>query len=195
MKRNGTQIKALTAKTVTQTIPQFSTKEKALSNTYQMSYIIRFIFLIFIIFMVHACSSDETCRKNKYVRLQVSLYKVSLNQVNNTLVASPWSVDSISVQGVGIDSILYKNSKKISQLNLDLKKIDNQSAYQLNINGVKDTLTITHTNTTEFLSLECGCLKVYNIDSAFVTKHAIDSIQIINHQVNTDNAPNIRIFN
>jgi Family of unknown function (DUF6452) len=156
-------------------------------------------FRIFIILLAviacNACTNDETCRKNRYVSLQVSLYKVALNPLNNTLVASAWSADSISVQGIGVDSILYKNSKKISQINLNLKKLDNQTAYQLIINKVIDTLTVTHTNTTEFLSLECGCLKTYKIDSVFVTHHAIDSIQIINHQVNTDNATNIRIFN
>ena len=160
-----------------------------------MKYVLRILIFLLIVVAGNACTNDETCRKNSYVRLQVSLYHLALNPTNDTLVASTWSVDSITVQGVGADSILYKNAKKISQLNLNLKKMDNQTEYQLNINGIKDTLTITHTNKTEFLSLECGCLTVYRIDSAFVTKHAINSVQIINHQVNTDNATNIRIFN
>ncbi len=162
---------------------------------YRMKYLLQFILLSFAVFAGSACSNDETCRKNKYVRLQVSLYKTSLNTTNNTLVTAEWNADSITVQGVGVDSVLYENSKKINLLSLNLNKIDQQTAYQLNINGVKDTLTITHTNVTEFLSLECGCLKVYSIDSAFVTNHAIDSIKVINHQVNTDNATNIRIYN
>ena len=164
-----------------------------------MRFIYRITFLIITIFVGYACSNDETCRKNKYVSLQVSLYKAIQNPLNNSYVSSPWSLtsstDSISVQGIGVDSILYKNSKNINQLNLTLKKFNNQTKYQVSINGIKDTLTITHTNVTEFLSLECGCLKVYSIDSAFVTKHEIDSIKIINHQVNTDNATNIRIYN
>jgi Family of unknown function (DUF6452) len=164
-----------------------------------MRFIYRITFLFITIFVGYACSNDETCRKNKYVSLQVSLYKAIQNPLNYSYVSSPWSLtsptDSISVQGIGVDSILYKNSKNINQLNLTLKKFINQTKYQISINGIKDTLTITHTNLTEFLSLECGCLKVYNIDTAFVTKHEIDSIKIINHQVNTDNATNIRIYN
>ena len=160
-----------------------------------MKYTLRFILFVFVLFTAFACSSDETCRKNRYVSLQLDLYKVSLNATNNTLTATPWSIDSISVKGVGVDSLLYNNTKKISQVGLVLNKVDRQSAYVLTLNGMKDTLTITHTNVTEFLSLECGCIKVYSIDSAFVTNHAVDSIQIINHQVNTENATNIRIYN
>jgi hypothetical protein len=160
-----------------------------------MKYVFKFILLSFAVIIGYSCSNDETCRKNKYVSLQVSLYKASLNPTTNTFVTTVWSADSITVQGVGVDSVLYKNSKKISQVNLLLNKIVRKTKYQLNINKVKDTLTIYHTNITEFLSLECGCLKVYSIDSATVTKHSIDSIKVINHQVNTDNATNIRIFN
>lgn len=172
-----------------------NTDNSIIIKHYRMKYFFKFILLSLAVIIGYSCSNDETCRKNKYVSLQVSLYKVSLNPTNNTFVTAAWNVDSITVQGLGSDSVLYKNSKKISLLSLNLNKIETQTAYELNINKIKDTLTITHTNITEFLSLECGCLKVYSIDSAFVTKHAIDSIQIINHQVNTDNATNIRIFN
>ena len=160
-----------------------------------MKYDFKFILLSLAVIIGYSCSNDETCRKNKYVRLQVSLYKASLNPTNNTFVTAAWNVDSITVQGVGVDSVLYKNSKKINLLSLNLNKIVRKTAYQLNINKIKDTLTIYHTNVTEFLSLECGCLKVYSIDSATVTNHSIDSIKVINHQVNTDNATNIRIYN
>ncbi len=167
----------------------------------------KFICFISIIFsgIMLSCSSDEQCRENKDVVMQADFYHVVFNAATQTYSINKITIDSITIQGlkrdsitgneVLIDSVLYNNSKSLSSINLPLNKFQGESKFLLKINGINDTLVIYHTNQNQYLSLQCGCIKTFNIDTIISTHHFIDSTSIVLHQVNTNNAENIRIFN
>jgi len=165
-----------------------------------MKQILYFTLFIFFISVV-SCGVDEECRKDKTVQLEVGFHKKTLNTTTNLYTNVALSVDSLTVQGLdtlGIlkDSVLYKNQKKLSKISLPLNKFASESRFVIKFNDKTDTITISHTNTNEFLSLECGCLKVHTIDTVLTTGHYIDSVKIVNHSVknNNNNAEHLQLY-
>ena len=63
----------------------------------------------------------------------------------------------------------------------------------LNING-QDTIRIDHQNVQKYISLECGCYVSHTIRQAHVTRHAIDSMAILNQQVSSSDETHIQIY-
>lgn len=132
-----------------------------------------------------ACSNDETCRKNRYVSMTVAFYKDTINTLNGSTVTLPLTVDSITIHGLKVDSILYKNKKNVTAVNLPLNQFAEESKFVLNSNKINDTLTVRYTNKYEYLSLECGNIRVHHIDTAFVTNHFFYKVIIEDPEVNT----------
>ena len=141
---------------------------------------------------------DDTCRKDRYVKMGVSFYKKTYNPITNKYTISINSIDSLTVRGLDslnmpVDSILYDNQKAISKINIPLNKFKTVSKFEIKFNQKTDTITILHTNSDQYLSLECGCLKVFSIDTVLTTNHN-DSLKITNHNVNTTNAEHLQIY-
>ena len=164
-----------------------------------------FIVLIFTLFLIVSCATDETCIQTKYVKLTAGFYHAVRNDSTQLVTSTQLSFDSITVQGLKldtltgvyhlVDSILYNNNKqKLSTIDLPLNNFAFQSKFKLTLNSKVDTLTIYHQNFNEYLSLECGCIVKHTIDTVSITRHFIDSVQIRIHDVNTLNAENIRLY-
>lgn len=176
----------------------------------------KFIFIVFIfVILLHiSCASDETCTQSKNVILTAGIYHVSYVDSTKTNNYSALSIDSITVQGMKIDtltgkyhlvdSLLYKNQKSVSTIDLPLnnlllksntsKKFSTRSTFRIKFNATVDTMTIYHTNLNDYLSLECGCIVTHSIDTVIMTNHYIDSVRIKIHDVNTINAENISFY-
>ena len=164
-----------------------------------------FIVLLVSVFFTTSCVVDEQCRQNKNVELGVSFYHMAKVQSTGTITKTSFVLDSITIKGLIFnnlsknydyaDSILYNKSRSISKIYLPLHKFTNISKYEMKFNSSIDTVTIFHTNTDEYLSLECGCMKIHTIDSVHITNNfKIDSIRISNNTVKTDNAENLRLY-
>jgi hypothetical protein len=163
----------------------------------------QYIFYILCLIATLSCATDEQCRTNRIVTLELGLYHVATT--DTTRISSAASIDSLTVKGLiqdtltgkytYSDSILYNNSKKVSKIYLPLNKFKTSTSFELTFDTTKDTLTILHQNINDYLSLDCGCIKIHSIDTAFITnKHFVDSIRIINHTVNNVNAEHIQIY-
>lgn len=149
--------------------------------------------------------TDETCIQSKYVKLTAGFYQTTLNDSTKIISTTQTGFDSITVQGMKldtltgayhlVDSILYNNNKlKLGSINLPLNNFAFQSKFKLTLNTKVDTLTIYHQHFNDYLSLECGCIVTHSIDTVTVTKHFIDSVQIRIHDVNALNVENIRLY-
>ena len=110
----------------------------------------------------------------------------------STTEAAAW--DSITVQGIRNDSILYDNSKSVSQLELPLRDDTTVTAFALRWHGMEDILYIKHDNTLRFVSMACGCVIYHTIDTAWVEGEWIDSIRILNSAVEVMKGENIKVF-
>lgn len=164
-----------------------------------------FIFFVICILIFTSCVVDDQCRENKRVEMKLDAFHVVANKTRDTIKTTSLTIDSLTVRGLKydnaslkyfyVDSILFNNSKiGSSTFNLPLQKFDSISKYVITFNKTTDTVTVKHKNSTQYLSLECGCLIVHTIDTVLTTNHFIDSIRISNHIVNATNAENIRIY-
>lgn len=163
------------------------------------------VYIIALLTGLAACNTNEECRKNRLVSLEVGFYRVTYNDVTRLYTTSVYNADSLTVQGLRVDpdtgaetladSVLYNNRKSINKIILPLNKFENLSAFILKFNQTTDTLRIYHTNSEQYLSLECGSIIVHRIDTVLTTRHFSDSVRIINHNVNNTSAEHLRLYN
>lgn len=154
---------------------------------------IKYLFiLITITFLFCECSTDDTCRMSRTVVCGATFYLDTINSKTGTQVKLKSTIDSLWVQGVGIDSLLYKKSK-LSVISLPLNDFEEESQFKMTINTTTDTITVKYKNEIYFLSIECGNIRTHKIDTVFSTNHYIDSIAIMNKTVNTTYVENIQL--
>lgn len=150
---------------------------------------------LFALAFLFACTQTENCTQEKNVLMQVGFYKKTMDSTTNIYSNSALTIDSIWVMGLGTDSLLYNKETSIKSINIPLKKTIEQTDYIVRFNNTTDTISIFHTNNDRYyLSLECGCVVAHSIDEIVSTGHFIDSVSIINRDINTTNAENIQIY-
>ncbi|MEA4852229.1 MAG: DUF6452 family protein [Paludibacter sp.] len=150
---------------------------------------------LFALFFLSACTQTENCTQEKNVLMQVGFYKKTMDSTTKIYSKSALTIDSIWVMGLGTDSLLYNKETSIKSINIPLKKTIEQTDYIVRFNNTTDTISIFHTNNDRYyLSLECGCVVAHSIDEIVSTGHFIDSVSIINRDINTTNAENIQIY-
>lgn len=141
--------------------------------------------------LLAGCRPDTICRQDTDIAMGVS---VRWTLTDTTGATTPQTAfDSLSVQGVGNDSILYNNSKNLSSLWLPLRIDTCLTAFALLWHGKADTLFIRHDNTRHFISQACGCTVYHTIDTIWHSGSAIDSITILNSSVENTRQENVQL--
>lgn len=57
-----------------------------------------------------------------------------------------------------------------------------------------DTIHISHRNVPYFMNLDCGTMMFYEIQQVTSTRHQLDSLQIINSNIDNNEKENIKIY-
>ncbi len=135
--------------------------------------------------MMVSCTPDEECRQEENVRC-----KVVFALDDGTAVA----FDSLSVWGIGSDSVLYNNAKNVSSLSLPLRPDANITQFYIMIGDWSDGLTIYHTPTPYFVSMACGCFVYHTIDSVEVKGTIFHHAELLNAAVQNVEQENIRLI-
>ena len=150
-----------------------------------------YILLIAVVLM--ACSGSKTCQIADDIALQIGFYSDSIDSAGNR-VEYVKPIDSITVQGIGSDSILYNNTKNATSISLPLHNTLTTTSYALIVNGMPDTLTVNHQNNDFFVSMECGCFTYHVIEDVTETANLFDSVAYINFDIGRTQTENIRLF-
>ncbi len=132
--------------------------------------------------------------------MKAEIYRMVFDGSIERFVPEKYSIP-ISLNGLGRDSLLY-DSISTSTLDIPLQKLDTISSFvftttiQVDTNyvTVTDTIDFYHTNTEEFISLECGCIVTNSIIGISQTTHRIDSIVLVSPEVNLKSENNIKIY-
>ncbi len=140
-----------------------------------------------------ACSKSNTCLISSDIALQISFYSDSIDTLGNR-VEYIKPIDSLTIQGVGNDSVIYDNSTLVSTVSLPLHHTNTSTRFAMLINGTPDTLTINHTNNDLFVSLECGCFTLHTIQDIAESASLFDSIGYIEYEIGRIQTENIRLF-
>ena len=154
----------------------------------------RAIFSLFLILILTvSCTIDEACRQERNAPVNVALFRVIFNQTTEQYVNQPYNVP-LQVTPIGSDSILYNGS--VSTLALPLKRIVGETLFQLNdtLTGLTDTLTFIYSVEDDFVSLECGCVPTFFLQSVETTNYNIDSAVIVEPSVDTYEVNNVNLY-
>ena len=118
------------------------------------------------------------------VAMVLTLQADSINQKGHTIKYTSW--DSITVELLGEYNLLFDNGKSISKLPMPLLPDTTISTFLITFHEQTDTLFVEHTPRQYFVSLACGCAIYHTITAAWSTDPRVDSVQIIN--ANVENA-------
>ena len=136
-----------------------------------------FGFLGFAVLLFSSCNSNG-CYDEMDVRLYCGFYRLS----DSTAVF----IDSISVWGVGSDSLVY-NKMNLNELALELNPNTQETQYVIQVkqsgNTFIDTLSLFHTNQPWFQSMECGCMVFSTLDSCKTTGSIFQSASILDSKI------------
>ena len=159
---------------------------------------------IAMVFLIAACTSETTCHKDMTVNMVVTLQADSLNEKQHNVRYTSW--DSITVQIVGENTILWDNKKGVKQLPLflhptsqdpNLPETETSSvitAFAMTYHLQTDTLYVEHTPRQYFVSLACGCAIYHTILRAWSSDPRVDSVSIINANVESIVQDNLCIY-
>lgn len=112
------------------------------------------------------------------VKVYCSLYSLSLKKAV--------SIDSVTVWGVGSDSLIY-DKETVSQLALELNPKKTETQYVIQVKDSKytftDTISLYHTNQPWFQSMECGCMVFSTLDSIKTKGVIFQSAKILDSKI------------
>lgn len=153
----------------------------------------KIIILLFIV--LTSCTTTDSCRDNTDVTMQIGFYTKTQNETTKVYTNSTLSIDSIWVNGLGVDSFYYKKKLSVKSINIPLKNKAEQTDYIIRFNQSTDTVSVFYQNNDRYyISLECGCVVSHTIDEVVTTGHFVDSLVIINREINNINAENVQIY-
>lgn len=139
-----------------------------------------------------SCRPDTVCRQELNITAGVTTEWVLADTMGNATKQIAW--DSVSVWGVGNDSLLYNNRFAVETLGLPLLGDSSLTAFVILWHEAYDTLYIQHDNTRKFISSACGCAIYHTIDTAWVAGTFVDSLYIVNSSVEAVQQTNIHLI-
>lgn len=150
------------------------------------------IFLVCLIALLGACTSDTTCRKDMTVSAIMTLQADSLNAQGHSVKYTAW--DSVTVQAIDNETYILYNNKNIKKIPLFLRPDTTITAFLMTFHNQTDTLFVEHTPRQYFVSLACGCAVYHTITAAWSTDYRVDSIQIVNANVENAAQENLCLY-
>lgn len=141
-----------------------------------------------------ACSNNEECRQQLYVVVGADMKQAVFDEVKGDNVKEDFIADSITIFGLGRDSLLYDNVPQIKTFDLPLQKTKEETHFVLRFREEDDTLSFKHTNDTNYISMACGCIIQATITDIAVTNNNIDSVVLKEPLVINSRVANIEIY-
>lgn len=139
--------------------------------------------------IMSACSNESDCSIAGRPMLNCNTFRIKGTQVVKD------SLDSLTVTSIGTDSVIINNQKTVTDFSLPLRYTKDTTTLVFHYSkNIRDTLTIKHSNTPKFVSVECGYEMKQAILKLTYTRHKLDSIRIISNSTNTDGTRNLALF-
>jgi len=129
--------------------------------------------------LLASCSSNG-CYETTDVKVYCNFYSLDS--------AFAVKFDSVSVWGVGSDSLLYKDLS-VNEIGLELNPKAQETRYVIQIKAkgsefyFRDTISLYHTNQPWFQSMECGCMVFSTLDSCKTTGSIFQSATILDSSI------------
>jgi hypothetical protein len=145
------------------------------------------IFISFIASVTVSCTQGS-CFEETESYLKATFY----TKINEVPKAIP--PDTLSLAGLGQDSIIYNNSTGVKIALIPLNSSAESSTFIITINKVADTITFLYSSYPHLISKECGYTYYHSLDTVLHSDHIIKEIFKSNPTITNLNVENIRIF-
>lgn len=160
-----------------------------------MKKFVRLIFILMIAYpligiTVSSCASESDCSTAGRAMLNGYIYKKTDDgaSVRDTL-------DSLTITAFYTDSIIINNEKNVHYLSIPLRFTSDTTILVLHYSKqTRDTVTFRHTNTPNFISMDCGYEMKQAVYERKYTKNRLDSILLKNASTNTDGTTNFEFL-
>jgi hypothetical protein len=149
---------------------------------------VKYLFLLFIVVLFSSCLNQESCQDITSVPVRMSFHRTPGTQP--TVV----SIDSLTIYGLGNDSIIYNNQKNVRRVELPLDSRQDSCAYVFEFPALKDTVWFFYQRDPVLISMECGFVHHYQITEVRHTGHFIASTEIIEESVTSNMNEHIKIY-
>jgi hypothetical protein len=143
-----------------------------------------------------SCLNEEVCEDIATLPVRLGFYRT------DTIAATPprMSVDSLTIFGLGNDSILYNNLNSVGQIELPLNSLSDTTSFILRWHTpgrtglLTDTLTFVYRREPNLISMDCGFVTFFNLQNVYYTGTLINVINIDNSNIRTSLDEHIKIF-
>lgn len=143
-----------------------------------------------VIGMLGSCSEEADCSMVGRPMMNCLVY--TLNEMD---IAVRDTLDSLTVTAFGTDSILVNAQQDVRDVALPLRYTADSTILVFRYNQqTTDTVTVRHTNTPYFLSMDCGYQVTQSLTSVAYTRHHLDSIYIFDNEVGLYGSTNLQLF-
>lgn len=126
-----------------------------------------------------SCEPDRICHQDLQVVTQIILEADSVNAAGEVQTYSAW--DSVVVLGLG--NHVGMAGRSLKTMSLELRPDTTLTQYLIQYHGQVDTLFIEHTPKMQYVSMACGCAIYHTILRAWSSDPRVDSVSIINANV------------
>jgi hypothetical protein len=139
-----------------------------------------------------ACSEEEDCSLNGRPMVTYNFYAV----VPETGAQQAVQLAQLTVTAAETDSTLLNRGANVSTMSLPLRYTADSTQLILNYGEAytKDTITLRHTNTPYFLSMDCGYQMKQVITGREFTRNQIDTIYISNPEAGIYGTENLKLI-
>jgi hypothetical protein len=154
---------------------------------------------IFIAFSTSflSCLNEDICEDVAALPLRIGFYRI-----DTAATTSPkMMVDSITVFGLGNDSIIYNNIYNVAQIEVPLNSKTDSCAFVIRLPDLSDaetssydTLWFIYQRQPNLISMDCGFVTFYELERINFTKNRIDSIHIEDSNIRNNLNEHIKVF-
>ena len=137
-----------------------------------------------------SCEPDKVCHQELQVVAQIILSADSISAIGDTISYAQW--DSVLVVGLGSDICL--KDKNVKKMGLELRPDTTMTQFLVQYHNQEDTLFIEHTPRLQYISAACGCAIYHTILRAWSSDPRVDSVSIINANVESVAQDNLCIY-
>jgi len=176
---------------------------KSILTNYPIKYIIIAVqkpilaiwFLLLMLFS--SCLNEEICEDVSTVPVRIGFYFDDQTQDQPVLLA----FDSLKIQGLGNDSIIYDYQYNVSRIELPLNSNTRSSVFLIYYPAppeidhlLVDTLRLYYEVKPTLISMECGFVSFFELTEVVHSRLIIDSISIEETSIINNFDEHIKIF-
>jgi hypothetical protein len=160
------------------------------NHSTHLSKLLRFRYLavLLISMLTVSCLNDETCEDSTTVNVRIGFYRV---QDNN---AVRHNIDSLTIFGLGRDSIIYNNTKRVGTVELPMDPSSDSCAFVFVFPEINDTVWIYYQRKPTLTSIECGFVNYYELEEIKHSGLLIQETEIIQSSITSNFEEHIRIY-